>query len=534
MIKVLIVDDEINVRDDLATPINWEEHGFKIVGFASNGMQALEIFNNTNPDLVITDILMPVMNGIELSRKIHEINKNVVIVWLTAYKKSDYAIEAVNIRVSKYWLKYALNADNLIKELSELKKEIHAMRFDQDLINQIYLRQLLDEPEDEEIVKFYLQKLDVPIEKSSYCIIAFSLDKYINPDDFSHSGGYSDLKNKIFEEIEKIFGKSNKCFYVEKSTNLFYIFCCFTDTNGEYGIRQKVYTACTTLQQTVKFSINETISIGISDIFHSPKLIQKFYMQSKSRLDQCFFKGCNSIIHEDRKVDTSYKINRAGLPSVLQTIYDRLSERKPIDVNQYLRPVLLSFDNKQEVKLFSIEIINCIKKFLDDNRIDYRFIFGEFVLPNSKVESFRNVDEYLNWFASLFVNINNYFEEIGTRYSPKIKKAIDYISKNYEKPIDLDNIAEELGITKIYFCYLFKKETGTNFISYLNNYRIDKAKKLLRTTDLKVGEIANSVGFKNFQYFSLIFKKITGKSPGDFRDSSDYNEKINIGEIREV
>jgi len=150
------------------------------------------------------------------------------------------------------------------------------------------------------------------------------------------------------------------------------------------------------------------------------------------------------------------------------------------------------------------------------------------------VESFRNVDEYLNWFASLFVNINNYFEEIGTRYSPKIKKAIDYISKNYEKPIDLDNIAEELGITKIYFCYLFKKETGTNFISYLNNYRIDKAKKLLRTTDLKVGEIANSVGFKNFQYFSLIFKKITGKSPGDFRDSSDYNEKINIGEIREV
>ncbi|WP_027622440.1 response regulator [Acetivibrio clariflavus] len=122
MIKVLIVDDEKNVRDDLATLINWEEHDFKIVGFASNGKQALEIFNNTNPDLVITDIVMPVMDGIELSRKIFEINKNVVIVWLTAYKDSDYAIEAVNIRVSKYLLKYALDADSLIKALSELKK----------------------------------------------------------------------------------------------------------------------------------------------------------------------------------------------------------------------------------------------------------------------------------------------------------------------------------------------------------------------------------------------------------------------------
>ncbi|MEN2774792.1 response regulator [Acetivibrio clariflavus] len=520
MIKVLIVDDEKNVRDDLATLINWEEHDFKIVGFASNGKQALEIFNNTNPDLVITDIVMPVMDGIELSRKIFEINKNVVIVWLTAYKDSDYAIEAVNIRVSKYLLKYALDADSLIKALSELKKEIIAMHLEQDLVNQIYLKQLLDAPEDEEIVKFYLQELGAPIEKSSYCIIALSLDKYINQDDSSHSNGYSYIKNKVFEEIKKIFGSDNKCFYVEKSTNLFYIFCCFTDTNGEYQIRQKVYTVCKSLQQAVNSSKNETISIGISDIFYSPKLIQKFYMQSKSRLDQCFFEGCNSIIHEDRKIDASYKNDRAKLPSVLQTIYNRLSERESIDVNQCLKPAFLSFDNKQEVKLFSIEIINSTKKLLDDNRIDHRVILGEFVLPDSKFESFRNVNEYLNWFDSLFSNIKHYLLERDKIYSEKIKKTIDYISKNYGRPIDLDNIAEELGITKVYFCYLFKKEMGTNFISYLNNYRIDKAKKLLKCTDLRIGEIANSVGFESSQYFSLLFKKITGETPGDFRKSS--------------
>lgn len=527
MIKVLIVDDEKNVRDDLATLINWEEYNFKIVGFASNGKQAFNIFNDTNPDLVITDIVMPVMDGIELSRKIHEINKSVVIVLLTAYKDSDCAIQAVNIGVNRYLLKYSLNADNLLRELSDIKNEINTIRINETIVNQKLLSELLDAQQDEEIIYSYLQQLKVQITKSSYCIVALSIDKYINLDNSLFLDDYVDIKKEVFKEIDNIFVENINYICVEKSFNLLYILCYFINANSESQIKQKIHTVCTDLQKSIISSKRETISIGISDIFYSPTSIQKFYIQCTNRLRYCFFEGSNSIIQEDRKVNHLYKSNRENLHSGIQEIFDFILKGKSIDIIEHLKPIFFSFDNKQEVKLFSIEIINFIKKFLDDNGIDQRLIFGEFVLPSSKMDNFRNIYEYIKWFDNLFVVIRDHILYRNNKnFSRKTMKALNYITMNYSKPINLDKIAKELDISKVYFCNFFKKETGFSFISYLNNYRIDKAKKMLRNTDLKIYEIADLVGFINFQYFSLIFKKATGLSPVEYRNCNLFEDRI--------
>lgn len=526
--RILIVDDEFLVRVGVKTSIAWEKAGFTIIGEAANAVEALNKIAVLQPDVVVTDISMPGMNGLELIAEIRKKYPDITCVILTNYEDFKYAQNAIELGVSYYLLKSDLNTDSILPFFEKLRSNLLPKATKTVLAynkTDLLKKWLLD--------ALYISHADI----HAYCINCsdtYNKDEKIRNaffcDDLYIAIKYSGIpKNDITKNNDMIYGiiASVAEIVFPRSTINIKCFEYFYAITILFPIQEDKFTTSDILKKTTVFEqkINLYFTLKLYGGFSSVNSVSNIYellKEAESARQQSFFTEkfifySPTILPTTQPVLDGIELIRLVVKgdynSLIEFIHAFFCNLRKAGNYTYLKTAFLGFIDIAQMTAKKLPQFFCNK--------DEAFILSFLSVKEIEQHIIDTYDEVLKqngWGSKKSLNST-------------VQKCMDYVSKNYQSNISEDMVARHLEITQSYLSTIFKKEIGVNFITYITRYRIEKAKDLLIHTNMKIYEIADAVGFYSPYYFSKIFKKLTGKSCKIFKNEYVNN---NIKSVEEV
>ncbi len=537
MFRLLVVEDEEMIRNKIIYNTNWKEHGFVEVLQASNGIEALDIVRKNNIDIVITDIQMPEMNGIELIREIKSLNRGIKCIIITAYAEFEYAKESVKLNVNDYILKPFKSKDllDIVKKLSE-----EIIRERNERVEVENLRRQLRENK-----KALREKLFNDLLSNSYIgdiesdLNYLELSKLKDRDYFIAVVNINNFMELIREEDEEQKYIVNLSFYnlVTK-----FLSSLGTDLSNEdklgysvinYKIDQLVIVVYEDIdkfipafEDLIKIGRQElgfSITTGIGNKYKNLTDVHISYREacSAALLDRVYGR---EIVYIFNDLNFGNKVYSKQLHILGDTkLYDDLKigafpeiKKDIVDIITQIKSSKLELDAINTI-IYNIVLLSC--KTINELGYDVFEIMGEDFNLHFDVKEINNLVQLEEWLLSFFYKVNEFINQKRSNRNEKLlSKVKDYVDRNYSENITLTSISKDFGISSGYLSVLFNDHIGQNFIDYLTNLRIQSAKNLLKSTDLKIYEIADRVGYRDAYYFSTAFKKIVGINPTDYRD----------------
>lgn len=517
MYKVIIAEDEMFVRLGIKMSVEWEKLGFSVLADVSNGQQALEVYEMEKPDIIITDIKMPVMDGLTLIRKIREKDERIRFIILSCLEEFQIVREAISLGVTDYVLKLTMTKEDMETVLEKAKKELLIMdkeekrwpinkedkrKFGDSLRNYIYYHL---EPGTE-----IRQKIESQFPKEYTCIrmAVLELDHYMQCKKLFQDA-YGGIVDASVENIlEEILTGENYILLPEKNGRFIII---FGEKKGESDLKEPFGGLLEKIREVLRYYVKTSVSFGISDVRDNWLELNELYHQCVQALEKKFFFGldrdflffiknpeeCKEVIH--RKIGKT--LQRIGK---YEGVEKTLAEAETFFC-QHKNPVSIRYFFEHAV---NVEIC----KVLPEGQQRYQII-EKFV---TKIKECQTFTEILGVYETC-VKYWNEEQEENSGLSRQIREILHYISEHYQEDITLEQVARTVELSRTYVCGLFKKEMGINLTNYITAYRIEKAKELLKSTNLKSYEIAEMVGFLDESYFSRAFKKVTGQSPSSYK-----------------
>lgn len=501
MIKVLVVDDEVPIRQWLEFCIN-KIDPYRVVGAASNGAEGYSEFRKLSPDIVITDIRMPMMDGLEMIEMIHGVKPSAYTVMLTSHEDFEYARKAIKLGASDYILKTEITEEQLKEILDKGKKELGGgddhgemeKAFEEMADRNRYLRSMVLSKECSIMGKGLIKEYGIPIEKGEF----IALDVMAGREGTVH------VKLPESEVLEHVFKVSLDMSHTIIVGNL-------GKVSPVYSQRMKeIFHYCEDLMNQLP------CKIGCSDIWDDSSRLGAAMKQAHNRVNLSFYYPHQTFFYsQDANADCipngeMYKMlftkdlvnqNFSGALAVKDKMKAEAVETKVTDIG-YLKEIyrffitsLFHFTMDDEEKAE-----NALKPILQDMK------------DAPSLDALNAVME--REFKSRSIGTHSEDE-----YSALVRSALLYMEKSYDGPVTLSEVAEHAGVSAEYLSRLFKEETGVKFVVYLNNLRLKNALHLLETTNLKVYEVAERVGYSNLSYFSTVFKKNFGQNPFDYKNS---------------
>lgn len=528
MYKILLVDDEQIIRDGISRNIQWEELGLELIGTCGHGVEALEKVKEVHPDIVLTDICMPFMDGIELSEEILSMHPTTKVVVLTGHDKFEYVQQAIKLKVNDFLLKPIMPREltvilkKLVSELDyEKEKHENLKKLEEDLKHMLPLRQerflnrLVSKPMNE---KEYIEKQPMFLKYIKAHMAVAVIDLAIN-----------DKRQMTFEEQEvHLLGIKEICDSVFSQSPGLYAF----ERNSERVVLIFSSDSLETLEEIIALSTDKIISmnlkhqhvnviIGVGSIVNHYKHLSISYQDAKDALDYELIDKKKSVINISDIKNTSisdrtnYKMIMQGIEGTLKTgtiediegSIDSLFDELPkfcMNINDY-------YIHVQNYVMTLIQI-------LDDQGVDYKSLFDK-RNPFTCVFDFKDSHRLKDWLLKLCHEVNKALTNKRESYQEiQANKARDYIHEHYhENDLSLKMICKAVGMSTSYFSAIFKEMYSMTFVEYLTHHRIERAKAMMKSTDKKNYEVAEAVGFNDPHYFSLIFKKYTGMTSTEYR-----------------
>ncbi len=526
MIKVMIVDDEILVRLGLRSTISWAEHGFAVVDDASNGQQAIAKFGAADPDILITDIRMPGMDGIELIRTLKSRKPWLKTIILTNYDNFEYAKEALQLGADEYLLKTTLDDQTLLPILQKLRDAL-----EQERQQNLKLEELQQQARTglSYLKKFLAERLltgrITPDEWAG-----FRRDLNLNWDDslfqlalVKGKPGRADLlplADQMTTLIGGIVERIHAALVWEAPTALewtvIYNFqpaetAAYSKQIIPFNIRQ----VQTCLRQY--FQLNTLAICGpplaergqIADAWREMRqqVDYRFFFPEKEFFNQDDLPPAAPVYCHTSQLERDILLAvRHGeterLPEALRVLFDRVGEEGS--------PLLL--------RRVAQGLYGDFTKLAWENGIAAAAVFGPDEQEQDFLERCNSIAEIGAWFLAKANRLSGQLREIRlAAYSPAIKQAVAFIESNYAREIDLLSLAQRVGLSKNHFCTLFRAETGQNFVDYLQRVRVERASQLLESTAWLISEIGQKVGFGDPKYFAKVFQKVRNCSPSEYR-----------------
>ncbi|MCM8709488.1 response regulator [Clostridium sp. SYSU_GA19001] len=531
--KLLIVDDEVEVRKGIIDKIDWEAIGFEIVGEAENGKEALEIFEKTLPDVLLTDINMPFMNGLELSSIVREKYPTTKIIVVTGYDEFEYAHKAIKLNVLEYILR-PISASELTEILIKTKKKIDAEILEKEnmetlrehfrkslpILKEKFLASLITSTLTKEEIEEKSKIYNIDLKGNSYTVSIVSIDFSTYEKRFENEKEL--WKFSVLNIVEEIAAKYNLgVAFINDETVV--IISNFKDYERE-KIIEKNFNALEELRQTIEKFLKFTVTIGIGSICCDITRISQSHENALAALDYKIIMGnnrliwiediepksANKIVFDDLKeksLESSIKVGTAEeISDIIDKIFKEIADSK------------ISFNDYQ---IYIMEMLTTIMKVARNSDIDIDNIFGSNHNLFVELHSLKGIEEVQSWFKDISIKIRNYIiKDRQDTANDLVEKAKEYVKEHFgESDININRVCNYLHISPNYFSFIFKRETKTTFINYLTHVRMEEAKELLRTTNMKTFEIAEKVGYSEPNYFSYSFKKKFNLSPSEFRNS---------------
>ncbi|MCT4544025.1 MAG: response regulator [Vallitalea sp.] len=536
--NLIVVDDEFFIRDGLLS-YHWDQFGFNIIGSASNGKEALQLIENNTIDLVITDIRMPVMDGLALCKIIQEKYPRCKTLLLTGYKDFDYAQEAIRAGVSDYILK-PVNMRKLDEILQALKEDLDKMNDNLSII-EAYKKQLtislplarenfiqaliegviLEQDELNDI----LELLELPFSNQYYASFIIK----INCSDFS----YITQNKEIIEQ--KIYHSPNVfVFDIIKYENSYCHIICVINFQRPYSgvsthsfLHHYLNTIYFELFGLLKENVT-SINIGIGNIYKNLQSIEKSYKEALHCLEQTLFYPSEHILYIWHNSMKLY-IETMEYPydceeRLMYSLFEKSIKDVYINLDDFVEKAI-KFANKNSTKAFHhaiSQLLHMLIRKLTKFGITEDKVITLIKQSMDTLQNQQHIEDIKNLLKNIFLQSYNSIQNIINKDihvdNVIINKAIDYIKKNYNNKITLKDISDSVYLTPSYFSLQFKKYTGMNYIEYLTNYRLKKAQELLKNSDLKVYEIGHMIGYDDSKYFTENFKKHFSQTPTQYRN----------------
>ena len=544
MYKIVIVDDDILIRKGIRNVIRWKDLECEICAEASSGEEALKVIEEVKPDIVITDIKMPNMDGIELIDRIKRTIPQCKIVILTAYREFEYAQRAIKIGAFDFLLKPTKVEDiiNVIKKaINEIKKEKTIVE-ELEKINSILKEKLpvlrenflfnvifeMIQNEDEILQMASLYEIEIG---SFLMILAECTTREEKGKHNTHLYllGISNMLNDFLNHSYTIYS-----IYLNNSQAVYII-------NSKKEVEKKdeneLFELLNQLKKAAVECFNIDLTLVVSTWGNGIVQLPEKYKECIDAINYRFYFDEEDIIY--------YKD--------LSHFFMYMDDRK---LKNLKNEILLSvrYGNFTNINKLLLELEETLKKTKTDKQYILNFYYlllievnmikaqlSSAINTSNNSEVFENID-YLNEITRcknlselsniLRTSIQRTIEEVQNHNLNKmgslVKKVIDYIKENYHlNDISLSDISEKFFVSPSYLSRLFKKETGKNLSDFINEYRIEKAKQLLLTTDLKTYEVADRVGIPDPHYFSRLFKRYTGYSPSEYKEGTKLKgEKV--------
>ncbi len=536
MYKVMVVDDEIPAREILSYIINWEETEFKIVYSASNGKEALDKYSDIKPDLIITDIQMPIMDGLDLIEEIQKINKAQKFLILSCYEDFTYAQRAMKMGVTDYLIKDLITPNDLYGILAKTKTDFDNMKFksvetknESKLLDffkknkDIALRKLIFNDISDDDCYSLIENLNLNLKGKLFALFLIQIDnffKYIEDEEF-----YTKTLNNIIENVSEVMEELSigECFYSENGE--FTAIMRLTPTISEADIINECYYLAQEIRRRVSILNNISLTISVSSTFKKPFRIKKYFDEAFKLSKMKVFLGNDTIILNNTFVknlnlDTDTLTKRINAINI--AIEQNDMEDLKLELTYLYGKDIRGFMQFNYLNYINSSLLDLVVRTCNRYSITYEDIFSTSYIPIEILSTKETVEEMRSWFIEIFTKIidikcNNSFRN---KYSKKVSDSIEYINKNlFNQSLSLTDIAENINVHKVYLCRIFKEEIGENVTQYILKARIEKSKEIIISTNYKLYEISDKLGFNSPQQFSMLFKKVTGMTPNQFRDS---------------
>ena len=533
MYKLLVVDDEAWVRERIITTIDWKEMNVEIVGEASDGEEALESAIRLAPQIVITDIRMPGIDGLEFIKRLKEAKLKTKAIIISGYNDFDYARKALKLGAFDYILK-PVEDDNLISVVknciaeidSEEKKEVwfkdasKQIEKSQPLMKEKFLISLIN--------RNYISESDVRKELLYFNIhnkgllhICFLVNIEVSPRITDNKWDDHLYYFVICNIVNDFAGKIGKC-----ESFLLYtgeVVCIISSVSDEEVVNRQVMSISNGIRKITKKILGSEITIGIGRTCKDLFDISDSFMEAKQALQYKAYFGRDRI-YNIKSIDTEYRsCNYKSYD--LEILLNNIKMNKREEALSSLEEIIkISHKTDKELspmdlKLIYVDVFNSVFKIIlelnaaSDDFTEFSYTFLE------RLNKLGTPEEAQICLSELVIKCIDRINKSGTNKKRKIvEKALEYINYQYKEPISLNDIADKLYLNASYFCKIFREETGESFTKFLMKLRVDKAIELMNDPTLKIYEIANLVGYEDVQYFTRIFKTISGVSPVQYRE----------------
>ena len=549
MLKIFLAEDEVVVRETIKRMIPWEELGFELVGEAADGEMALPLLIRQQPDLLITDIKMPFMDGLTLARLAKKEIPGLKVVILSGYDDFNYAKQAIGIGVEDYLLK-PITKNALIERLSEIRS-----RYEHEKTQKEYYEKLQREMQAYEknssrdffealvggsmdMMEVYkrAEKLGLDIVAEAYNVLIFTMNC---DEDFSgQRDEYSSWEAESLELLENFFaGHSSAMLF---RSNIF-----------SYGVLLKGQRE--TIEENTRACVDEIRKIlsrqdgrrewflAVGQSVERLSQIQKSYHTASRAFSQRYLYDENILYYDEMETmehpggqaeteDNAYlqKVDVNALnPAILQKFLSNgLQEETENFVKDYFYAIgqepmeSLVFRNYVILNV-RFSVISFIKGLgCDTNEMESADT--EEVLAESG-KNMESAIAYAKKMISQAIEIRD--QNSGNKNRSILRTAVDFIDSHYmDEEISLNTVANVANVSSNHFSALFSQNMGQTFIEYLTTLRMNKAKELLRCTGMRSSEIAGEIGYKDAHYFSYLFKKTQGMTPSDYRKVREDKE----------
>ena len=546
MLKIFLAEDEVVVRETIKRMIPWEELGFELVGEAADGEMALPLLIRQQPDLLITDIKMPFMDGLTLARLAKKEIPGLKVVILSGYDDFNYAKQAIGIGVEDYLLK-PITKNALIERLSEIRSRYEHEKTQKEYYEKFqreiqayeknssrdFFEALVGGSMDMMEVYKRAEKLGLDIVAEAYNVLIFTMNC---DEDFSgQRDEYSSWEAESLELLENFFaGHSSAMLF---RSNIF-----------SYGVLLKGQRE--TIEENTRACVDEIRKIlsrqdgrrewflAVGQSVERLSQIQKSYHTASRAFSQRYLYDENILYYDEMETmehpggqaeteDNAYlqKVDVNALnPAILQKFLSNgLQEEAENFVKDYFYAIgqepmeSLVFRNYVILNV-RFSVISFIKGLgCDTNEMESADT--EEVLAESG-KNMESAIAYAKKMISQAIEIRD--QNSGNKNRSILKTAVDFIDSHYmEEDISLNTVANVANVSANHFSALFSQNMGQTFIEYLTTLRMNKAKELLRCTGMRSSEIAGEIGYKDAHYFSYLFKKTQGMTPSDYRKARE-------------
>ena len=532
--RVLLVDDEEELREGIRRKIDWSGLGFALSGAAENGVEALELAEQLQPDVVLTDIKMPYMDGLELCRRLRPLLPAAKLVVFSGFDEFEYARQAVGLNVSEYILK-PINAPELSAVLTRLREQLDQERTAQQdiealrrryeeslpLLRELFYTRLLDGKIPLEQVRERAARYDITLSIGCWAVALVLSDAAGDGEDGGPDGLRHLSVRSFFEQHFTLEGCALRTVLYNEAVALLIE---LKDEGMLYALTEELGRLCLLAQA----HLGLTLFVGLGRPCAGPEQLRSSAEGAAAAADYRVLMGVEQVLYiGDLEPNRSACLTLEEADQRALSAAVKLGTREQVAdlIHAQVDRVRAARLSLPQSHLFFQEMLTTLTRLAQANGVEIGEVFGPRFTGMVSITDFRSLGELEEWLLGRTLRLWERLSRQRTDSAWKtVEQARGFIAARYaDCELSVETSCAHLHLSPAYFSTLFKRETGESFITCLTRVRMEHAARLLRDTDEKTYRIAEQTGYADPNYFSYVFKKHFGLSPSKFRANPTFS-----------